>query len=73
MPRNVRPRGGVANYRRYRMAEDEDVRAACDAIGRRLSTQMTVERELPERLKTLLSELRHQDERAARSERASNR
>jgi len=55
------------------MAEDQEVRAARDAIGRRLGAQIAVERELPERLKTLLSELRQQDASVQRSERGNDR
>ena len=55
------------------MAEDQEVDAARDAIGRRLATQIEVERELPERLKTLLRELRHQDASASRGGRSNGR
>lgn len=45
------------------MAEDQEIRAARDAIGRRLAAQITVERDLPDHLKALLNELKRQDER----------
>src|SRR5690349_10005650 len=71
--RNVPSRGGVGHQRRSAMAEDQEVDAARDAIGRRLATQIEVERELPERLKTLLRELRHQDASASRGGRSNGR
>lgn len=51
------------------MAEDQDVRAARVAIGRRLAENMTVERELPDRLQELMNELRRQDEQTTKPQR----
>jgi hypothetical protein len=53
------------------MADDQEMQAARDAIGRRLAAQITVEREVPDRLKALLRQLRRQDEQTARIERGN--
>lgn len=53
------------------MAEDQEVRAARDAIGRRLAAQFTVERDLPDRLHILLRELKRQDNSETQPERGA--
>jgi hypothetical protein len=53
------------------MDEKEDIQAARDAIGRRLATDIALERGIPEQLKVLLRELERQDERSLRIERGN--
>lgn len=51
------------------MAEDQDIRAARVAIGRRIAENITVDRKLPDRLQALLTELKRQDEPPERPDR----
>jgi hypothetical protein len=51
------------------MTEDQDIRAARDAIGRRLAAQFDVKRDLPDRLQALMRELKRQDEHVERTAR----